>query len=297
MSTNATRTNAVLLALGIFVLGAALGATYHRWLPTGKSPGLSDRSDRRRTPPIGSPSERLLNRYVRNLELTDEQRTEIEEILDESRVTMGEMRREIRKKTESVTRKTWSRIREILSPDQQERFDELTSPVSPKIILRQLTRDLNLDEEQRLAASGILKKNWASMQKLRKKVRRQLRTRQDQTREKMYGVLTPQQMEQFKTRRPVPYRGFFRRWNLDLSDGQRAEIDRIERSGRGATRRIFQKRDEQLASITGKTWSEIKIQLRANQLEQFNEITAGIERRLTWERQFRGRPGGRRFNF
>ncbi len=297
MSTNATRMKAVLLALGIFVLGAALGSTYHRWLPTGKGQGIFDRSERRRTPPFGSTSERLLNRYVRNLELTGEQRTEIEKILDEGRITMGKMRREIRAKTESVTRKTRAGIRDILTPDQQEKFDELTSPVSPEIILRQFTRDLDLDLEQQATVRSILKKNWASMQKMRRKIRKQLRTREEQTREKMYGVLTPQQLKQIKARKPVPFRGLNRRWNLDLSDEQRAKIEQIEKDGRGATRRIFQERDEQLASITGTTWSEIKTVLRANQVEKFIEITAGIERRMGWERQFRRRSGGRTFNF
>ena len=297
MSTNATRMKAVLLALGIFVLGAALGATYQRWGPPGKGQGISDRSERRRTPPFGPTSERLLNRYVRNLELTGEQRTEIEKILDEGRITMGKMRREIRAKTESVTRKTRARIRDLLTPDQQERFDELTSPVSPEIILRQLTRDLDLDVEQQATIRSILKKNWASMQKMRRKIRKQLRTREEQTREKMYGVLTPQQLKQIKALKPVPFRGRYRRWNLDLSEEQRAKIDQIEKDGRGATRRIFQERDEQLAFITGKTWSEIKTLLRTDQAEKFKEITAGIERRMGRERQFRRRPGGRTFNF
>ena len=128
MSTNATRMKAVLLALGIFVLGAALGATYQRWGPPGKGQGISDRSERRRTPPFGPTSERLLNRYVRNLELTGEQRTEIEKILDEGRITMGKMRREIRAKTESVTRKTRARIRDLLTPDQQGEIRRIDKP-------------------------------------------------------------------------------------------------------------------------------------------------------------------------
>ena len=91
----------------------------------------------------------------------------------------------------------------------------------------------------------------------------------------MYGVLTPQQLKQIKALKPVPFRGRYRRWNLDLSEEQRAKIDQIEKDGRGATRRIFQERDEQLAFITGKTWSEIKTLLRTDQAEKFKEITAG----------------------
>lgn len=297
MSTNATRMKAVLLALGIFVLGAALGATYQRWLPPGKDQRRSDRLERRGRPPFGASAERLLNRYVRNLELNDEQRAEIEGILDEGRVTMGNMRREIRAKTETVTRKTWARIRDILTPDQQERFDELTSPVSPAIILQQLTRDLDLDEERQATVRRILKKNWATMQELRRKTRKQLRTRLENTREKMNAVLTPGQSKQIESLKPFNYRGFHRRLDLDLSEEQRTRIERIEKNGRAATRRIFQERDEQLGSLTGKTWSEIKALLRKDQLGKFEKITRGIERRMGWKRQLRRRSVGRALDF
>ena len=297
MSTNAARKKAVLLALGIFALGAALGATYQHWLPSVTGQRISDRTERRRVPRLGGASERLLNRYARNLELSDEQRGEIEEILDESRLTIGNVRREIRDRTESVTRKTRARIRNVLTPDQQERFDELTSPVSPAIILRQLTRDLDLDDGQQATAKTILEKNWASMQKLRKKVREQLKARQDDARDELYGVLSPQQLEQIDGRRPAAYRGLYRRPDLNLSDEQRAQLERIEKESRGATRRVFQERDEQLASAIGKTWWEIRTLLREEQVGKFEEITSGIERRMRWERQFRRRPGGRPFDF
>ena len=297
MLKNATRANAALLALGIFVLGIVVGATYHRWLPDGKRQWTRERPGRHGAPLMGATSERLLKRYTRNLELTEDQQAEIERILDESRETMGDVRKGIRARIDSVTRKTWARIRDALRPDQQERFDELTSPVSPKNIQRRLVKRLELNQEQQAQVSRILKENWAWMKKMRRKIREKIRANEKNTYTEVYNVLTPEQMKQYKMKKPVPSRRFYRRWDLDLSDEQRAKIEQIEKKNRQATRRLFQERDEQLALIAGKTWSEIKTHLHSDQVDEFDRIIEDVDGRIGWKRQFRRRPGSKPFAF
>lgn len=283
MSENATRLKAVLLAVGIFVVGIILGATYHLWLPAGGDKQKQAPWQPRRTPHMGATSERLLKRYSRHLDLTEAQKAEIDQVLDQSRELMVEVRKNIGSKIETVRRDAWARIRGVLTPDQQEMFDELTSPVSPNIMLRQFRRRLDLSEGQQADVSGILKKNWAEMRKLRREIRKQLKAMHKDTRAERLSLLTPEQRKQ--------YNGG---WDPDLSDEQRAKMQHIRKESREATRRLFQKRDEQLASLTAKTWSDIKPLLGSDQVGKFERITKDIERRMRWKRQFRRRPADRR---
>lgn len=286
MSEDATRLKAVLLAVGIFVVGLILGGTYHRWLPAVWDKQTQVPRERLRTPRMGATSERLLKRYSKHLDLTEAQQAEIDQILDQSRELMVEVRKNIGSKIETVRRGTWAKIRGILTPDQQEMFDELTSPVSPNIILQQFRRRLDLSESQQADVSSILKKNWAEMKKLRRGMREQLKAMHKDTRAERLNLLTPKQRKQFNGG-----------WDLDLSGEQRANMQRIRKKSREATRGLFQKRDEQLASLTARTWSDIKPLLRKDQVRKFEKITGGIERRMRWERQFRRRPAGRALDF
>ncbi|MCE2440223.1 MAG: hypothetical protein J4F39_12450 [Candidatus Latescibacteria bacterium] len=286
MSENATRLKAVLLAVGIFAVGITVGATYHLWLPAGGDKQTQAPREHRRTPRMGATSERLLKRYSRHLDLTEAQKAEIDQILDQSRELIVEVRKNIGSKIETVRRGAWARIRVVLTPDQQEIFDELTSPASPNIILRQLRRRLDLGEAQQAEVSRILKENWAEMRKLRRGIREELKAMHKDSRTEQMSLLTPVQRKRSNGG-----------WDMDLSGEQRAKMEQIRKKGREATRRLFQSRDEQLAYLIGKTWSEIKTLLREEQVGKFEEITSGIERRMRWERQFRRRPGGRSFDF
>ena len=62
MSENATRLKAVLLALGILIVGVILGATAHRWLPAAGDKQAQKPPARPRIPQLGATSERLLKR-------------------------------------------------------------------------------------------------------------------------------------------------------------------------------------------------------------------------------------------
>ncbi len=286
MSVNATRLNAVLLAVGIFFVGIVLGATYHLWLPFVGDKQTKARWDPRRTPRMGATSERLIKRYSRHLDLTEAQQAEIDQILDQSRELMVEVRQNIGSKIETVRRGAWAKIRGVLTPEQQETFDELTSPVSPDVILRQFRRRLELNEDQQAEVSRVLRKNWGEMRKLRREIREELKAIHKNTRARQKDLLTPDQKKQSNGG-----------WDMDLSDEQRAKMQHLRKNSRDATRRLFQERDEQLASLTAKTWSEIKPLLRKNQVRKFDYITEGIERRMRWERQFRRRPAGRALDF
>lgn len=286
MFDNATRLKAVLLAVGIFVVGLILGGTYHRWLPAVWDKQTRVPRERLRTPRMGAMSERLLKRYSRHLDLTEAQQAEIDQILDQSRELMVEVRKNIGSKIETIRRGTWAKIRGILTPDQQDLFDELTSPVSPNIILRQFGRHLDLSESQQAGVSSILKKNWAEVRKLRRGIREDLKAMHKDMRAERRRLLTPEQRKRSNGG-----------WDLDLSGEQRAKMEQIRKKSREATRRLFQKRDEQLASLVGKTWSDIKPLLRKDQAGKFEKITEGIERRMRWERQFRRRPSGRALDF
>ena len=288
MSENATRLKAVLLALGILVVGVILGASTHRWLPAVGDKWTQKPPERPRIPQVGATSERLLRRYSRHLDLTEAQQAEVDQILDQSRDLMVEVRKNIGSKIETVRRDTWAKIRDVLTPGQQEIFDELTSPVSPEIILRQFKRRLDLNEDQQAEISRILEKNWAEMRKMRRKIRGRLKEIHIDSRSEQLNLLTPEQRKRAKDKD---------RWHSDLSGRQRTEMDRIRKKSRETARRLFQERDEKLDLEARKTWLEIKTHLDSSQVAKFHRITGGIERRMKWERQFRRRPGGRPSRF
>ena len=79
-------------------------------------------------PPPGPPPffGRLMGpRLERHLDLTPEQRSELREILEESRREAEAMRRELAPRMREVMSRTEERIRAILTPDQVERFEQL----------------------------------------------------------------------------------------------------------------------------------------------------------------------------
>lgn len=127
MLSFSARTKAALLALGIFALGLVCGATLERWFMFGRPrpPGgpfsRDDRSFR------GAPSpERMLRRFGRDLDLTPEQQEQIRQILEESREAMLKVRRDVHGRFEALSRNTRIKIRDILTPEQQKEYDELT---------------------------------------------------------------------------------------------------------------------------------------------------------------------------
>ncbi len=124
MLSLSSRSKAVLLALGLFLLGGVCGATVERWMLLGRGRPPWAFSSRR--PPFRGPrsEERLLHHFTQNLDLTQEQAQKIKQILDESREQMMAQRSEIDKGIKGLMSATRSKIREILTPEQQEKYDQ-----------------------------------------------------------------------------------------------------------------------------------------------------------------------------
>ena len=64
-------------------------------------------------------------RLERHLELTPEQAVELRRILDETRREAEAMRRELAPRMRQVMQRSEERIRAILTPEQEQRFEEL----------------------------------------------------------------------------------------------------------------------------------------------------------------------------
>lgn len=115
---NATRNKwqVRLAAFVIFALGCAAGAlglnAYRSWTRA-EGRGGGDRGRAR--------AERMLDR----LELTDAQRTQVRQILDDARAEVGAVRRASEPRFEEIRRHSDERLRQVLTPEQWERFQKM----------------------------------------------------------------------------------------------------------------------------------------------------------------------------
>ena len=113
------QTAAMVSVVGVFLIGILVGAlgmqVYHNNRPApgpGREPGMERRV-------------MFAERLGRLLELTPEQQEEIESIRHESRIRAEEMRREMAPVVREQMEEARRRIREVLTPEQQERLDQL----------------------------------------------------------------------------------------------------------------------------------------------------------------------------
>jgi Spy/CpxP family protein refolding chaperone len=102
-------------ALAIFILGFAAGAlalnAYRDW-------------ERRAA---GPPRGEQIGRMFDQLNLTDDQRTQVKAIFDDARSQMAEVRKECGPKFHDVRERTDTRLREVLTPEQWEQFQRMAS--------------------------------------------------------------------------------------------------------------------------------------------------------------------------
>lgn len=105
-----------LFAVGVLVGGFAVHLYYAK-----DQPGRGDRVDR----VDRFRAERFIERLERDLALTAEQRARIDEILQQARVESDELHRELVPRVRDQMQQTRVRIRDVLTPEQQEKFDAL----------------------------------------------------------------------------------------------------------------------------------------------------------------------------
>ena len=125
-----TRLKIWLVLVAVFVLGCATGVALtglYRSRASGDKPEARERAKNER-----------FERMRSELKLTDQQTTAVRTILDETRNEYRALRTELRPRFEEPRLKARSRIRALLTPEQQQKFDALTAQ-----------QDAQHDEEQK----------------------------------------------------------------------------------------------------------------------------------------------------
>ena len=130
MSLLSSRSKAVLIAVAIFVLGMLFGSTLERWMGYAAMGPVGPGFTRWGGPPPGGKGgprghQRILHRFSRELDLTENQKQKMRAILDESRERMRDVRRQVEQTMKPVLEESKSRIREILTSEQQEKYDRI----------------------------------------------------------------------------------------------------------------------------------------------------------------------------
>ena len=109
----------VLVAVFVFgcITGAALDGVYRSRAGVREGRGEDERRK----------SEAHFERMRRELNLTDEQTTKVRAVLDETRDDYRRLRAEVRPRFEEPRLKARGRIRELLTSEQQQKFDALAA--------------------------------------------------------------------------------------------------------------------------------------------------------------------------
>jgi len=122
--TGRTRIKIWLVLAFVFVLGCATGAAldvlYH------------SRAGLRAADAHGRDMQAHFDAMRRDLNLTDEQATAIRAILDETREEYRALRTELRPRFEEPRMKARARIRALLTPEQQQKFDAMSAQQDSK---------------------------------------------------------------------------------------------------------------------------------------------------------------------
>jgi Spy/CpxP family protein refolding chaperone len=122
MSDNRTRIWFSVFVLGVFAFGLATGLFLGRRM--GPPPHLAPAAPPVVRGPMGGANQGLMiERLDRLLQFTDEQRAQIETILDERGGRLTDIQREVIARAAQERRALLAEIREVLTPQQQRRFD------------------------------------------------------------------------------------------------------------------------------------------------------------------------------
>lgn len=114
-----TRLKIFLVLFGVFLLGGVTGASLASLyrLRDGRDPS-GHRGGRG-----GSREDRIFESLRRDLNLTEQQATEIRAILEQTRNDYRALRAEVRPRYDAVRQNARTRIRALLTPEQQKLFD------------------------------------------------------------------------------------------------------------------------------------------------------------------------------
>jgi Spy/CpxP family protein refolding chaperone len=112
-----TRLKIWLVVVGVFVLGCVTGASLDSlYRMQASNDGRQEGRGRRH-------KENLFEDMKRDLNLTDQQATEVRAIIEQSREEYRALRNEQRPRHDAVRSAARARIRALLTPEQQQRFD------------------------------------------------------------------------------------------------------------------------------------------------------------------------------
>jgi Spy/CpxP family protein refolding chaperone len=102
---------AVLLIFAIGFIAGGLAVNFYR--------------DRRGPSQFGGPMRGGFSRVLDQLNLTPEQKTEVEKILEDTRAQLMEIRKESGPKFREVRKQTDERLQAVLTPEQWEQFQQI----------------------------------------------------------------------------------------------------------------------------------------------------------------------------
>jgi Spy/CpxP family protein refolding chaperone len=117
MQTTKARYEAAFLVFVVFLLGALLGGLgNHMW-------GETVWGQQRVAPKGPPPRDAVINNFTRELQLTSDQQTQLGAILDDTRTKWESVSVPADAEKERIRQESHARIRAILTPDQQPKFD------------------------------------------------------------------------------------------------------------------------------------------------------------------------------
>ena len=110
-----TRLKMLLVVLGVFLLGGVTGVSLDSLYRM--RAGGHERRER------GGERGNIFEEMKKDLDLSDQQATDIRAIIEQSREEYRALRNEVRPRYEAVRAGARARIRALLNPEQQQRFD------------------------------------------------------------------------------------------------------------------------------------------------------------------------------
>ncbi len=118
MGKNDTKLKVGLIIAGVFIIGFFSGIGTVATFLFVKGPPVPFFGGAGPGPPP------YMKRMLRDLDLTPQQHAEIEQIIRQSRDKLRKFRKEFRPEIKQIFKDTADRIRAVLNPDQQKKFDK-----------------------------------------------------------------------------------------------------------------------------------------------------------------------------